>query len=281
MQFYYFKGGNHIDSNKISKLEEAGFMGVLFKYAPWDGDYLVKISRDIKLNQKIKYMVAIRPYAISPQYLNMMSHGIESIMKDRFQVNLISGHIKGNEKEIGGILGEVNDNSTHIQRSNYLIEYMEELKRMKKEKSYLHSVDFFVTTTNEYVFNTAKKLNQKMIIPYREYKQKHWTKHDSDYKEWGMVTHKEGKTSYGEKIKIENETVMISMAPVLRKTKEELEKVSKTKRMDDSIFATYKEFNNFIKELESDGIKYLMLHPWPLKEENNIIEYVKYFNSTN
>ena len=276
MNFYYFSGGNHIDNDRIRKLEKSGFTGVLFKYNTWVGDYFTRIARDIDDSEKIVYMVAMRPYAVSPQYLNMISHAIETISKNRLQINLISGHVKGNEIDIGGILGEVNDNSTNIERSNYLIKYLEELSRMEKEKTYLHSVDFFVTTSNPYVFNTAKSLNQKMIIPFREYKQGYWTEYQ-DYKEWGMNTQKQEKISHGEKINLEGTTVMISVAPVLRKNKEELEKVSRLKTTDDTFYATYEEFDNFIENLKNKGIEYIMLHPWPLKEEEHIINYVNYF----
>jgi hypothetical protein len=276
MNFYYFSGGDHIENNRIRELEKSGFTGVLFKYNTWAGDYLTKIARDIKESEKIIYMVAIRPYAISPQYLNMMSHSIESIMKNRLQFNLISSHVKINETGIGGILGEINDNSTNIEKSNYLIEYMKELSNMKENKTYIHSADFFVTTSNEYVFNTAKLLNQKIIIPYREYKQKYWTKYDN-YIEWGVKTQEKDKISYGSKINLENTEVMLSIAPILRETKEELEKVSRRKEGDDNEYFTYNEFNNFIKKLKEKNIQYLMMYPWPFSEEEYIINYVKYF----
>lgn len=276
MNFYYFRGGNHILNNRIEKLENSGFKGVLFKYAPWDGDYITQIARDIKESQKIIYMVAIRPHAVSPQFLSMMNHSVKNIMKDRLQFNLISGHTKTDEKNIGGILSEVNDNSTHIERSNFLIKYMEELSKMKENKTYFSSPDFFVTATNKYVFNAAKRLNQKVIIPYREYKQGYWTKY-YNYKDWGQNTHEEGGYSYDSKINLEDMEVMISLAPVVRETKEELKKVSRKKETDDTEYFTYEEFNQFIENLKNKGIKYLMLHPFPFQEEDHILNYVKYY----
>jgi hypothetical protein len=173
MKFYYFNGGDHTQNNKIKKLEESGFTGVLFTYDARSSDYFVKTARDIKHNQKIKYMIAIRPHAISLQYLIMINSGMKEIMPDRVQINLISGHIKKDEENVGGILGDVTDKSNNIERSNFLISFLEELEAMKKKSPNLIYPDCFVTVTNRYVFKIAKKFKQKMIIPYREFKQGH------------------------------------------------------------------------------------------------------------
>ena len=164
MKYYYFSGGDHTANNKISILEEHGFTGVLFTYNALSGDYFTLVARDIDLSQKIVYMVAIRPHTISPQYLSMISNSIHGIMPNRLQINLISGHIKKEEKNVGGVLGVITDQSTHIERSNYLIEYLQELDKMYKAKACDNMPDIFVSTTNEYVFETASSLKNKMII---------------------------------------------------------------------------------------------------------------------
>jgi hypothetical protein len=60
---------------------------------------MILAARDIDISKKIKYMVAIRPYAISPQYLVMMNHSMNDIMSNRVQFNLILGHIKEHETQ--------------------------------------------------------------------------------------------------------------------------------------------------------------------------------------
>ncbi len=276
MKFYFFSNGNHIVSNTVRELDKSGFTGVLFTYSIWAGDYLTQIARDMKDYENIIYMVAMRPYAVSPQYLNMISHGMQNIAKDRLQFNLVSGYLKRNEKNMGGILGEVNDNSTNIEKSNYLIDYMKELSRIEKENIYFKNSDFFVTSSNEYIFNSAKMLNQKVIIPYREYKKGYWTIYEN-YKEWGTETLERSQTSLGSKIDLKNTTAMISIAPILRKTKNELKEVIIRKKHDDQYYFTYEEFDNLIKKLEQEGIHYVMLQPWPSTEINYILDYVRNF----
>lgn len=72
MKFYYFSGGDHIKEGRVKKLEKNGFTGVLFTYDPMAGDYLTRIAQDCENTQKIKYMVAMRPQAVSAQYLCMI-----------------------------------------------------------------------------------------------------------------------------------------------------------------------------------------------------------------
>lgn len=271
MKYYYFAGGDHTKKrrrrNPISVLEDHGFSGVLFTYNSLQGDYFTRIARDIDLSQKIIYMIAIRPYAISPQYLTMINQSISSIMPNRLQINLISGHIKEEEKNFGGILGNVTDSSSNIDRSNYLISYIEELDKMKQKNKNKYHPDFFVTTTNEYVFDAASKLNNKMIIPYREYKRGFWS----------IYTNREKSDHFvpGKKINLKNEKVMISVSPVIRKTQKEIDSLDKKMWTIDTEYFTYESFNNFVKKLELEGINHLMVHAWPIEERYEIINYIK------
>jgi hypothetical protein len=275
MNFYYFNGGNHIESNLIRTLDKIGFTGVLFTYDAMAGDYFTRIARDIKIDEKIIYMVAIRPYIISPQYLTMISLGIERIMPNRLQINLISGHVKPIEQNIGGIIGEVNDQSNHIEKSNYLIQFLKEINKMQKNKTYIHGIDFFVSATNEHTFNTAKALRQKIILPYREYKRGHFL----EYSNYGG----DGTIWPGESIRLQNTTTMISLSPILRKTKEEItliqKNIEKEKENNDTDYFTFEEFDQLILELKKQGIDHIMLIPWPEDRELSfVLEYVKEFN---
>jgi len=275
MNFYYFNGSDHTQNGLIKLLERAGFTGALFTYDSSAGDYLTRIARDIDTSGTFKYMVAMRPYVISPQYLTMISWGMQQIASNRLQFNLISGHIKDIEKDIGGVLGAVNDQSNNIERSNYLIQYIGELNKMKESEAYPHHADFFVSATNSHVFNAAKKLKQKIIIPYREYKLGHWWEYDN----YGG----DGSMWPGESIDINNVTIMISVSPILRETYEELEEVKKKDwQVNDKDYFTYNEFTEFINDLATKDIEYLMLTPIPeWREFDFILDYVKNFTKEN
>jgi hypothetical protein len=274
MNFYYF-GGRFNDENSIetpSSLEKHHFFGVLFTYDATQGDMFVRTAKDIKLNEKIKYLIAIRPYTISPQYLYAINESMNEIDKNRLQINIISGYIKDHEKNIGGIVGEINDLSHTIDKSKHTIEFIKSLKKIfKKKENYL---DLYISTTNSYVFNEAKDNNNKIIMPYHVYKRKFWS---DVYKDPSSIV----------PFDIKNMDVMITMTPIIRKNKEELallknyairpiwKKGEKSRVIDDVEYFTYESFHEFIKMLEEDGIHDLLINAIPREEVEIIIPFIK------
>lgn len=275
MEFYYF-GGN-FKQGEITKLEDSHFDGVMFVYDAVIGDVFTRVARDIRLNEKIKYLVAIRPYAISPQYLCMINKSIRTIDKNRLQINLISGYIKDHEKKFGGILGSVNDDSDRIERSNYMIEYIKELNTMNGNKT-RPGLDFYVSTTNEYVFNATAEHNNKIILPYRDYKNGRWTVVNGDRGE-----------DPGNTFDIAGRNIMLAITPIVRKTKEDLELSEdygnrpiwrdgeQQGKVTDIEYFTYEEFDNFIKKLESDGINQILMNGHNEDERNRLIYFIKLY----
>lgn len=271
MKFYYF-GGVFNDANSLetaAKLEEHKFDGVMYTYDSTQGDMFVRVAKDINKEEKIKYLIAVRPYTISPQYLNTINDSINEIMRDRLQINFISGYIKDHEKDVSGIVGSVNDFSDPVDRSNYMIEFLKVLNSMPDNR-----LDFYVSTTNSYVFDTVKKYNNKIILPYHIYKRGFW----SD-------TLKDASSMH--ELDIENTEVMIAMTPIIRETDKELKlltnyavrpvwkKGEKSKVLDDVEYFTPNSFIEFIETLEKDGIKHLLINAVPRDEKDIIIPFIK------
>lgn len=268
MDFYYF--GGCIGDDQVSKIEDHLFTGILFTYDNRQGDIFTQVARDIDLNKKIKYMVAIRPYTISPQYLAMINDSINQIMPNRLQINLITGHIKSHEKQTGGILGEINDIGSPLKRSEYLIDYMYCLNDMKKNNPDRAMPDYYISVTNPYSFETSYKLDNKMIIPYKLYNQGYWV----EYSDYGTDQQRDYK---GEDFNIKGKKVMISIAPVLRKTKEELNSLPGLLHTTDTVYFTYEEFEQWIDKVKNDGVNELMLISWPLPEREYVMDFVKQY----
>jgi hypothetical protein len=275
MSFYYFGGtfGQTIDPKYPHNLEKNNFSGVMYTYDATKGDMLVRVARDIKLDEKIKYLIAIRPYTISPQYLCAVNDSINEIMKDRLQINFIGGYTKDSEAHIGGIIGDVNDQSETIPKQNYLINFITTLNEMKTDKKKL---DFFVSTTNKYVFNTIKKYNNKIILPYSIYSRMTWIDHR--LKEY----HPENDL-----VDLTGVETMVALTPIIRQTKEELEKLTNyairpawkkgevENVVSDVEYFTHETFDKFVKDLEKDGIKYLLINAVPLEENEIILPFIK------
>jgi hypothetical protein len=281
MKFYYF-GGVFNDTNSLetaSKLEEHNFDGVMYTYDSTQGDMFVRVAKDIDTKEKIKYLVAIRPYTISPQYLYTINDSITEIMKDRLQINFITGYIKDHESNVGGVLGDVNDESNSVQRSNYMIDFIKKLNEMSESRGSKPLLDFYVSTTNSYVFDTVKKYKNKIILPYHIYKRGFWSDSLKD-------------TSLKVDLKLNDVEVMVAMTPIIRKNEEEFsslknyairpiwKKGEASKVLDDVEYFTHESFNNFVEMLEKDGINYLLINAVPRKESEIIIPFIKQYSES-
>lgn len=246
MDFYYFSS----DFNLIPKLEDSGFEGVLFVYNAVGVDQFTNIARHISSDTKIKHMVAIRPYAISPQYLSMIHKSFNLINPNVLQINLISGHIKDEERFYGGLIGPVNHFATSKQRSEYLIEYIKSLESLQNKNNI---PDYFVSATNPFTFEVAKEYNSKMIIQYSQYKENMYDLNQTNS--------------------------MISITSILRKTKEEIDAVpeSTVRHRIDMAYFTYDEFAELLNKIKNDGIQRVILSCWTEEDQNHIIEFVKQY----
>jgi len=239
MKFYWFqRSTDFVFENLSEELEDAGFAGILFPCSSYGDDPFVSISRNINPKRKIKYMVAVRPYTISAQYLRRISQAIGKISKDRVLINFVSGWIYESEKSAGGIYGNINDTSSSIERSNYLIGYIEKLSEMKDQ-----DLDFYVSVTNSTVFEKTK--NNKVIIPYSWYKENRFDLSEVKY--------------------------MISLCAVIRKTQAEIDKIKTDYTAQDIAFFTEEEFVCFLNESQSKGIDGILIFEETPDTEKNII----------
>lgn len=273
MKFYYFGGTFTGGAKTASNLNANNFDGVMYTYDATQGDMFTRVAEDIKKNEKIKYLIAIRPYTISPQYLCAINDSINEMMKDRLQINFISAYIKDHEANVGGIVGEIKDSSSKIERSNYMIEFLKVLNEMRENKN---SLDFYVSTTNEYVFDVVKKYNNKIIIPYSLYSRKTWTDHNLNK-----------FPSKNDNIDLSGIEAMVALTPIIRKTREELDSLTEyalrpvwkkgeiSKVVNDVGYFTHEEFDEFVRSLEDDGIDSLLINAVPDEEHEIIIPFIK------
>jgi hypothetical protein len=287
MIFYYF-GGVFNDKTVLehaSSLEKHHFSGVMYTYDPTQGDMFVRVAREINNEEKIKYLVAIRPYTISPQYLYAITKSINQMSANRLQINIVSGYIKDHEKNIGGIVGEVNDLSSSVDRSNYTISFIKELNEMSKKinnskdangDQLENTLDFYVSTTNSYVFDIIKEYNNKIIFPYNIYKRGFFS---DQYKDPSSMID----------FDIKNIDVMLTMTPIIRETEEELlslkdyavrpiwKKGEASQIVDDVEYFTPESFDEFITMLEDNGINHLLINAVPREEFEVIIPFIKQY----
>jgi hypothetical protein len=246
MEFYIFS--NNID--EVKELVDHHYSGALLIYNTDLSDFFTQVARTMNVEESFKYMVAIRPYAISPQYLCMINNSINNINKDRLEINFISGWAKEDEKESGGILGYVNDSSSKTDKSNYLIEYIDVLEKYDKKIP-----DYYVSVADESMVSETLKHDSKLLINYPDYVEK----------------------SYD----ISNRNVMVYLWVALRETEEELD-ILRKKNSEEHYkyyrlqYFTYQQFNDILIELTDKGIKKILLYAyWDRKEKRRIHKIVK------
>ena len=282
--------GSPEDPKDPSNLNNNNFSGVMFTHDIPEGDMFVKTAVDINPNENIKYLVAIRPYTISPQYLSMINRSISRIDRDRLQINLICGYIKDHEDGVGGVVGDINDSSSIIDRSNYMIEFLKVLNEMDQDKespgywrdpNYRNQLDVYVSTTNSYVFEAVKKYGHKIILPYHIYARGNWS--DTARHRSAMIP-----------LELENTEVMIAITPIIRETEEEIDLLTNHSMRPvwkkgeiptpvlDAAYFTYEQFDDFVNTLESRGINHLLINAVPSEEVHVIIPFIKkYVESRN
>jgi len=139
MEIYWF--GRHLDrdlSEVSDLLEDSGFYGWLLPYEPGLPDPFVRIARSLNTDQKLKYLVSVRPHTITPQYLLAITQSLDLIQEDRVRIDFVPGLTDVRNESFGGILGEVKDNSSFEDRKKYLCSYIKEFKNLKAKKPYTY-----------------------------------------------------------------------------------------------------------------------------------------------
>ena len=236
----------------FTEMEDAGIVGTLLTYHSKESDYFIKVARDIDIHKKIKYMIAIRPHLISPEYLVRLTEGIKEISKeDRLQINLVSGAIVDEEYKMDRTLGPITNKSTTQERSDYLIEYIKMLNQLPQHLK----PDYYVSATNDFTIEAALAYDDKIMIPYHTY----------------IRTHN-----------LKDRKLMVYLSPILRKTEEELDNLTgydleQIKYIEDVKF-TYKKMNELVDKLKDEGIKEMMISAWNYEDLKINIDFVREYN---
>lgn len=243
MEFYSFAVGSD-DLVDYQSLYDHHFSGALFAYSPFQEDAFTTIARYANKDYNLKYIVAVRPYTISAQYLCTINNTLDKIIPNQLQINFVTGWPYEEEKTFGGILGDVNDSSSNVDRSNYLIKYIDNLNQIKTQK-----LDYYLSITNSFIYDLANKYNNKMIIPYSYF-----------------INHK---------FNLLGKDIMISVAPILRQDPEEINDLNIVKTEQDIEVFSYKEFCKVIELLKENNINKILLRSSNTEEKNKIFDFVK------
>jgi hypothetical protein len=249
MKFYWFGRSENNLSAMSLELEESGFYGVLLPYGSNVGDHFVQIGRALKDDQKLTYIVAVRPYTISPQNLALIVKSLNSIDSERVWINFVSGQMPEPELSVGGIIGEINDLTNLYERREYLKKY----------------VPVFVDLCNRLNIKT------KICISGKGDDMNSLVESHGDYSFAAYQSHVEVA-----KYKKISKPRVLSMFPLIEDDQEKFNKLKNSKELGSDIkLTTTSELKEIIAELKLDGIEGLMFYCyWPEKYRLRIIDFV-------
>jgi len=225
---------------KSQELQKNGFSGTMYPYNIYGNDFFTQIPTIAEQDNNFKYIIAIRPYVISPQYLSMICNSLNKKYPNRIILNFLTGWIDEYEASFGGIVSYPNDNSDHIERSNYMIEYAKVFKNLNTTIP-----EFYISTTNGPIFEKCKQNSFAMIVPYTRYKEKIF-----DLKDTKSI---------------------ISICPLFDK--------NYSGSMDDEHF-TKETFFDFLDNCKENNISGILIHEDSNQEYETIRQVVKDYNNS-
>ena len=117
--------------DKSFNLEQNNYTSMLLTYDSLREDNLLKTIAAIDLNQKLQYMIAIRTYAISPEYMAMILNLLNKEFKNKIVFNIISGEVKPYENIYEGNMIPENLIDTSEKRINLTGEWLKKLLSLK------------------------------------------------------------------------------------------------------------------------------------------------------
>jgi len=114
-----------------AELDDCGIYSLLLPYGANDNDYFYKLPFVIDPTQKIKYLVAVRPYAISPEYVGALFRTINEISANRVILNIVSGNFDPDiEPVLKHYVGDVSQIDTMEKRVEYTGKWLEQFHQI-------------------------------------------------------------------------------------------------------------------------------------------------------
>lgn len=157
--------------NEISSIaHNFNYKSVLLVYHSLKEDPWIKCASVLNKNHSFKYMIALRTYAISPEYFFMMYKSFNSIQQNRIMFNIVSGDLHKSEKSIENLLFLKNYLDTVEKRISYTKIWMEKVKELF-DKEEINMPEIVMSGTSDETLQNAKNFadyNLSMISEFKD-----------------------------------------------------------------------------------------------------------------
>jgi alkanesulfonate monooxygenase SsuD/methylene tetrahydromethanopterin reductase-like flavin-dependent oxidoreductase (luciferase family) len=221
--------------NLTDLLDDAGYYSLLLPYSSLLPDFWIKSANVLNEKHKLKYMIAIRPYSISPEYCAMMCESFHEISKNRLMLNVVAGELSDNES-FEGIQIKHNFLETPELRKELMIDFLKKIKKMKVLKHY-----------PEIVISGVSELS---YLAAEEYGTMHASMYDDYMKNKNKIPNSVKK--------------MVSISIIIKNTEEEAknlyDKIENKRQKQHCFYGTPENVMNRILSLKNEGVTDVLLH---------------------
>lgn len=152
MNFHYmslFEDNSRDALIEISNtVHEVGYKSLLLVYDSFLDNAVVTVANTINKEHTFKYIIAVRTYSLSPEYLATIYETFEKIAPGRVTFNVIPGNIKFQETSLRDVVFIEDRIQTIEQRDQYTLEWLKKYNVLSLRKKLPplmlsgHSIDF-------------------------------------------------------------------------------------------------------------------------------------------
>ena len=232
------------------QLEKVGYDSLLLTFNSASQDNWIKSAAALIPGHKLKYMIALRPYHLSPQYCAMMIEGFNSIEKDRLILNFVAGDVQNRPEEPDqkDVFGETEKLKTIDDRKKFVRDFVSELTASKVITS---MPEFVFSGYSPYTIETAEIYNGIGLSMCDDYER-----------------NKELFAGLSRK--------MVSARMLIRETKEQAEAavdaiISRDREKEFTVYGDESTVFSKLMEMKSNGVTDILTHQYHNDEESHRI----------
>jgi len=241
--------------NLVTYLDDCGYYSVLFPYYSLMADPFIKAAAAIKKDEKIKFMIALRPRALSPEYCAMMCAAFGLIQMDRLMLNIVHGHLASEEIQ-DGIIDPANIFSSRGSTLQYSETFLEKLTQKTNFKKL--GVEIVMSSGKSETMRLSKKYANYSVVGYDD-----------------ILDRLDDYSS------IEPNNLMVGVKIVIRDSDQECKEYKdKYLNQENLLVSTKTGLLNKISELESFGVNNIIISSHdPDQEARRVHDFIKAQNS--
>ena len=173
MKIHYMWRGKPLSSKELkdlsSELENFGYYSLLLPFHSKSPDYLIKSAAALIPGNKLKYMIALRPYHLSPQFCAMVTEGYNQIEPNRLIFNWIAGNFDKRDDEGAqvDVLGNTEEIDTIVKRTTFLRSFV---KQYNSFNLVTKKPEMVFSGFSDYTLETVKLFNGTSLCMIDDYR---------------------------------------------------------------------------------------------------------------